>query len=228
MCLYVFVCVWRVLWGKGMGGGEVGRCRQMREDARETWREERSEIEKAHLNVIIDITDCLVQLLMCGMGTYSLADFKIHHTVSAPSPSFNKVDLICISNDNDIETHRPRFVLATCSPHWELFPTHKLTCQGCYTGIAVRQFNHMTGMDTSAINFIRGEITFVLVYLLAKTIKQRRENTGVPQKTKKNNKILTLRLRKWYMLKLEISSPKHDLNSHSGIDDSHITWKATS
>ena len=33
----------------------------------------------------------VVQLLMCGMGTYSLADFKIHHTVSAPSPSFNKV-----------------------------------------------------------------------------------------------------------------------------------------
>ncbi|XP_076442500.1 apoptosis-resistant E3 ubiquitin protein ligase 1-like isoform X1 [Babylonia areolata] len=32
-----------------------------------------------------------LELLMCGMGTYSLADFKIHHTVSAPSPSFNKV-----------------------------------------------------------------------------------------------------------------------------------------
>lgn len=32
-----------------------------------------------------------LELLMCGMGTYSLADFKNHHTVCAPSPSFNKV-----------------------------------------------------------------------------------------------------------------------------------------
>lgn len=32
-----------------------------------------------------------LELLMCGMGTYSLADFKIHHTVTDPSPTFNKV-----------------------------------------------------------------------------------------------------------------------------------------
>ncbi|XP_035826963.1 apoptosis-resistant E3 ubiquitin protein ligase 1 isoform X2 [Aplysia californica] len=48
-----------------------------------------SELIPENLLSIFDENE--LELLMCGTGTYSIADFKLHHNVVGASPSFNKV-----------------------------------------------------------------------------------------------------------------------------------------